>query len=127
MYFIISILFSIFNLNSQSEEKTYFGRSHNYSAIYSYSVAEIHISSDSTMTRYDYRLPNKREWKNYKNYEAKKEVEIISKKGKYYSLINPVNHLENEMHCVKITDSRLTYYYKAPDGSFIKGFTFKRK
>ncbi|MFD1604181.1 hypothetical protein ACFSJW_08250 [Flavobacterium artemisiae] len=127
MYLIISILFSIFTLNAESKEKIYFGRAHNYNAIYSYGVSEIYISSDSTMTRYDYRLPNKKEWKNYQNYEAKKEVQIISKKGKYYSLINPVNHLENEMHFVKITENRLIYYYRATDGSLIKGFIFKRK
>lgn len=127
MFLIISIFFSVFISNTKSEEKIYFGRSHNYGTIYSYSVAEIHISSDSIMTRYDYRLPNKREWKNYKNYEAQKEVQIISKRGKYYSLINPISHLENEIHCVKITENKLTYYYKDSDGSLIKGFSFKRK
>ncbi|WP_431244209.1 hypothetical protein ACQ9BO_07550 [Flavobacterium sp. P21] len=128
MNLITAILFSVFiSKNIQLEEKVYFGRAHNYSTIYSYEVTEIHISSDSILTRYDYRLPNKREWKNYKNYEVKEEKQIISKKGQYYLLINPVNHLENEMHCLKITKNKLTYYYKNSDGSLLKGFTFKRK
>jgi hypothetical protein len=127
MRLITILLFSVFISNVQIEEKIYFGRAHNYSTVYSYGVTEIHISSDSIITRYDYRLPNKTEWKNYKKYDAQKVVQIISKKGKYYSLINPVSNLENEMHCLKITESKITYYYKAPDGSLIKGFSFSRR
>lgn len=115
------------NIQIDKNDKLYFGRSHNYGTLYSYSVAEIYISSDSIMTRYDYKLPNKKEWKNYKNYPSHKEVNKISKRGKFYYLINPQNGLENETHYLRITNRKLTYYYKDSENNFTKGYTFIRK
>lgn len=115
------------NIQKDKNDKLYFGRSHNYGSLYSYGVAEIYISSDSIMTRYDYTLPNKKEWKNYKNYPAHKEVNKISKREKFYCLINPQNGLENETHYIRITNKKLTYYYKDSENNFIKGYTFIRK
>jgi len=113
--------------NSQKDEKLYFGRSYNHSTVYSYSVTEIYISSDSIMTRLNYKLPHKKEWRNYKNYTAEKKVSKISKKGKFYSLIDPESGDENARHCLKINDDKLTYYYIESKDSFIKGYTFRRK
>ncbi|NNT73257.1 hypothetical protein HKT18_13615 [Flavobacterium sp. IMCC34852] len=127
MQLIITLFFTIFISDVQSDEKIYFGRAHNYSTVYSYGVTEIYISSDSTMTRFDYKLPNKREWKKYKKYKSEKKINIISKKGKYYSLIDPISRVENEMHCLKITENKVIYYYKAEDGSLLKGYTFNRQ
>jgi len=127
MRLLTTIFFAFLIFNNQKEEKVYFGKADNYSTIYSYSVTEIYVSSDSLMTRYNYRVPNKKEWRNYKKYSVTKDVYIISKKGQYYYLSNPESHAENERHCLKITEKKLTYYYRAEDGSLIKGFTFKRK
>ena len=127
MRLLTTIFFAFLIFNNQKEEKVYFGKADNYSTVYSYSVTEIYVSSDSIMRRYNYRVPNKKEWRNYKKYSVTKDEYIISKKGQYYYLFNPKSHAENEMHCLKITEKKLTYYYRAEDGSLIKGFTFKRK
>ena len=122
-----TIFFAFLIFNTQREEKVYFGRADNYSTVYSYSVTEFYVSSDSLLTIYNYRVPNKKEWRNYKKYGARKDAYIISKRGQYYYLVNPESGVENDSHCLKITEKKLTYYYRAEDGSLIKGFTFKRK
>lgn len=124
---VLFLLLLVPLFNSQKEDKLYFGKSHNHSTIYSYSVTEIYISSDSIMTRLDYKLPHKKEWRNYKSYTPKIEVSKISKKGKYYSILDPETGAENAIHCLKITDDKLTYYYMESKDSFVKGYTFRRK
>ena len=122
----IFLLISNF-LFAQQSEKLFFGRFHNYSTVYSYGVTEISISKDSIFTRYDYKLPNKKEWKKYKNYQPRKERLRISKRGEYYVFVDSLSGEEIfEMHRLKITRKKLTYYFKDSNGDLTKGFTFKK-
>lgn len=129
---IFFLLISSF-LNAQHSEKLYFGRGHNYSTIYSYFVTEISISNDSIFTRFDYKLPNIKEWKNYKKYKPTKKTLRISKKGNFYVFVDSINGTEIfEMHCLKISKKKIVYYSRDLNGNMEKGnlgkgFTFKRK
>lgn len=126
------LLISTF-LNAQHSKKLYFGRGHNYSTVYSYFVAEILILNDTIFTRFDYKLPNIKEWKNYKKYKPTKETRRISKKGNFYVFIDSINRTEIfEMHCLKISKKKIVYYSRNPNGNMekenlVKGFTFRRK
>ncbi len=115
-------------LNAQHLEKTYFGRGHNYSTVYSYSVTEISILNDSLFTRLDYSLPNVKEWKNYKKYRPNKQVLRISKRGEFYVFVDSTNTNEIlELYTIKITNNKLTYFFKDPKGNLSNGFAFRRK
>lgn len=129
---IFFLLISFFS-NAQHSEKLYFKRGHNYSTVYSYFVTEISISDDSIFTRFDYQLPNIKEWKNYKKYKPTKETLRISKKGNFYVFIDSTDNTEIfEIHCLKISEKKIVYYSRDPNGNMEKenlgkGFTFKRK
>jgi hypothetical protein len=130
---ILFFLISIF-LNAQNSEKLYFGRGNNYSTVYSYFVTEISISNDSIFTRFDYKLPNIKEWKNYKKYKPTKKTLRISKKENFYVFVDSINGTEIfEMHCLKISEKKIVYYSRDPNGrnmekeNLAKGFTFRRK
>jgi hypothetical protein len=130
---VISFLLISSFLNAQHSEKLYFGRGHNYSTIYSYFVTEISISNDSIFTRFDYKLPSIKEWKNYKKYKPTKETLRISKKGNFCVFVDSINGTEIfEMPCLKISKKKIVYYSRDPNGNMEKrnlgkGFTFKRK
>ncbi|MCG1037649.1 hypothetical protein [Polaribacter sargassicola] len=70
----------------QKNNKIYFTRNHIYRTTYSYGITEIIIHSDTTYTRRDWSMLNKKEWKDYKKYKPKLSVGKISFNGKNYVL-----------------------------------------
>jgi hypothetical protein len=112
---------------SQNSDKVYLTRNHNFGTTYSYDVTEITIHSDSTYTRKNWSMINKKEWRDYKKYIPDMSVGKINRKGDYYQLIEYRGAVKTDFNWkVKITEKRLIYYYYNYRDKLKKGYKFKR-
>ncbi|MFS4494653.1 hypothetical protein [Maribacter sp. 2308TA10-17] len=106
LFFFLSTTFG------QSNDRTYLGHDHNYSSVYSYGISEITIHSDSTYTRKNWSVNNKKEWKTYKNYKPEISNGKITRNGEFYSMTEYRNgHKTDYSWTIKISEKRLNYYY----------------
>jgi len=86
------------------------------------------LYSDSTFIDYSYRIENKRNWKNYKNYLPTKITGKIVKDESFYTLTEYINGEKSDiMRYIKIKNAKVLFYLKNPNGTFEKVYSMKRK
>ncbi|MGB1042030.1 MAG: hypothetical protein ACPGU6_01435 [Tenacibaculum sp.] len=120
------IFFSQF-IFCQKNNKTYLTRNHNYGTTYSYDVTEIIIHSDSSYTRRNWNMLNKKEWKNYKEYKPELSEGKISFNGKNYVLNEYRNGNKTDFSWnIMLTEKKLIYFYFKENGGIEKGIKFRR-
>jgi hypothetical protein len=114
-------------VRSQNSDKVYLSRNHHYGPVYSYDVTEITIHSDSSYTRKNWIMVNKKEWRDYKKYIPDVSVGKINRKGDYYQLTEYRDAEKTDFKwIVKITEKRLIYFYYNYKNKLKKGYKFKR-
>lgn len=109
----------------QVESKTYLTEGRTFEILKKYSVNEITIFSDSTYIQKVYKLDNKEQRKNYRDFEYNLLNGKFKKNADYYIFreIGADSVFKNHF---KITDKKLTYYYRWKEKNFKKGGVFKR-
>lgn len=111
----------------QENDKIYFTRNHNYGTTYSYGITEIIIHSDSTYTRRDWSMLNKKEWKDYKKYKSELSVGKISFNGNNYVLNEYRNGNKSDFEWnIILTEKKLTFFYYKENGRIDKVSRYKR-
>lgn len=112
---------------SQQDDKVYLAHYHNYGFMYSYDVTEFIIHPDSTYTRKDYTLSNKRDWRNYNEYPSKTSKGRITKHGNFFKLREYRNGHKTDFYLTaKIKDRKLIFFYQNRKGKLKRGYTYKR-
>ena len=111
----------------QGNDKTYLTRNHNYGTTYSYGITEIIIHSDSTYTRRDWSMLNKKEWKDYEKYKPELSVGKIIFNGKNYVLNEYRNGNKTDFEWnIILTEKKLTFFYYKENGGIDKVSKYKR-
>jgi hypothetical protein len=111
----------------QKNDKIYFTRNHNYGTTYSYDVTEIIIHSDSTYTKRNWSMLNRKEWKDYKKYKPELSAGKISSNGKNYVLNEYRNGNKTDFNRnIILNEKKLIYFYFKENGGIDKVSKYKR-
>jgi len=113
-----------FCVNGQNEIRIYKVESKTFEINKKYAIQEIIIRSDSTYTHKNYRLKDKSQKNNYRNFKPIITQGKFRKEGSFYFL-RP-NNQDFEVGRYKITDEKITYYYDWKETKIRKGAKFKR-
>ena len=121
---ISSILFFTTSLTfGQERSKTYLVEGKSFKTSKEYSVNEITLYPDSTYLQKVYNLDDKEQRKNYRNFEYNLINGKFKRNGDFYIFkeIGADSVFNNHF---KITDKKLTFYYKWKEKKTKKGRNF---
>jgi len=122
--FWIFIMLITFCVNGQNEIRVYKVESKTHEINKKYAIQEIIIRSDSTYTHKNYRLKDKSQRYNYRDFKPTITHGKFRREGSFYFL-RP-NNQDFELGRYKITNKKMTYYYDWKESKIRKGARFKR-
>ena len=117
-------MLTTFCANGQNEIRIYKVESKTFEINKKYAIQEIIIRSDSTYIHKNYRLKDKSQKNNYRNFKPVITQGKFRKEGSFYFL--KPNNQDFEVGRYKITNKKITYYYDWKETKIRKGEKFKR-
>lgn len=123
---VVLLLIPLYGV-AQSQNWTYLLKGSSDSNKACYEVIELTIHDDQTFTSIRYGCGSKKQWKNYKNWEAAITNGNISSDGLYTVLTEFKNGFKtNNLWKIKITEKAVVYYENNVKGQLKRKARYKR-